>query len=239
MKEDYIRWYTPHLNREFEMLTLGHGGYPVILFPVSPGRYPQNTDFHFTDSVAAFVDAGRFKLYCPDGIDDESWHNRAIHPADRVRTHIAYENVVHDIVTHACRETGRARVCVAGAGQGGYHAVNYALRHPARVGCLISLGGTLDIKPFLDGYYDENCYFHNPVDYLPGLADPAQLAGLRRLAIVLGTGDRDPGHDRCLALSALLHTKGIAHLLDDRAGCGQDWHDWRDLLPHYLDRIHE
>lgn len=239
MKEDYIRWHTPHLDRDFEMLTFGHGGYPVILFPTSLGRYYQNKDFRLTDAVAAFVDAGRFKLYCPDGIDDQSWYNRAIHPADRVRTHIAYENVIHDVVMHACRETGRARVCVAGASFGGYHAANYAFRHSARVGHLVSLSGTFDIKPFLDGYYDENCYFHNPVDYLPSLSDPGQLAELRRLGIVLGTGDRDHCRDQNLALSALLHAKGIAHFLDDRKGCGDDWNHWRDLLPQYLDLVHE
>lgn len=239
MKEDYIRWHTPHLNREFEMMTFGHGGYPVILFPTSLGRFYQNKDFHLTDAVAPLVDAGRFKLYCPDGIDDQSWYNRAIHPADRVRTHIAYENVIHDVVTHACQETGRARVCVAGASFGGYHAANYAFRHPQRVGYLVSLSGSFDIKAFLDGYYDENCYFHNPVDYLPGLNDPAQLAELRRLGIVLGTGDRDNCRDRNLALSALLHAKGIAHFLDDRPGCGHDWNYWRDMLPQYLDLIRE
>ena len=129
MKEEYIRWYTPHLSREFEMLVFGHGGYPVIAFPTSLGRYYQNKDFHLIDSVAHLVDRGAVKIYCPDGIDSQSWYNQSIHPADRVRTHMAYENVIlHDVVPAAQRDTGRAKVCVAGASFGGYHALNFALR---------------------------------------------------------------------------------------------------------------
>jgi esterase/lipase superfamily enzyme len=52
MNERYIKWYTPWLSREFEMLVFGNGsGLPLILFPTSFGRYYQNKDFRLTDSV--------------------------------------------------------------------------------------------------------------------------------------------------------------------------------------------
>jgi hypothetical protein len=36
MNERHIRWYTPWLSREFEMLVFGSGGgLPLILFPTS------------------------------------------------------------------------------------------------------------------------------------------------------------------------------------------------------------
>jgi esterase/lipase superfamily enzyme len=36
MNERYIKWYTPYLSREFEMLAFGNGGgLPLILFPTS------------------------------------------------------------------------------------------------------------------------------------------------------------------------------------------------------------
>src|SRR6185295_10580797 len=152
--------------------------------------YYQNKDFGLIQSVAPLIDAGRVKLYCPDGIDAQSWYNKSIHPADRVKTHLAYENVIlYDVVPHAQRDTGRARVCVAGASFGGYHSANFAFRHPDKVGYLFSLSGAFDIKQFLDGYYDENCYFNNPPDYLPNLSDDGALGHLRRMGIVLGTGE--------------------------------------------------
>jgi len=95
MQERYIRWWTPHLSRDFEMLAFGPGGgLPLVIFPTSFGRYYQIKDFGLIDAVAWFVDSGRVTIYCPDAIDLESFYNKSVHPADRMRTHLAYENVI-------------------------------------------------------------------------------------------------------------------------------------------------
>jgi esterase/lipase superfamily enzyme len=239
MNEQYVRWYTPHLSRDFEMLVFGHAGYPVIAFPTSLGRYYQNKDFGLIGSVAHLVDAGQVKIYCPDGIDEQSWYNKSIHPADRVKTHMAYERVIlHEVMPRAQHETGHGRVAVAGASFGGYHAVNFACRHPDVTGYCFSLSGSFDIRSFLDGFYNDDAYFNNPVDYLQGLGDPWFLGHLRRMGIVLGTGDRDNCRDRNFHLSGLLNARGIPHFLDDRPNCGHDWNYWRDMFPPYLSLIH-
>ncbi len=56
MNERYIKWYTPYLSREFEMLVFGNGGLPLILFPTSFGSYYQNKDFGLVDAVAGYVE---------------------------------------------------------------------------------------------------------------------------------------------------------------------------------------
>ena len=126
MQERYIKWWTPYLSREFEMLVFGSGrGLPLIIFPTSFGRYHQNKDFGIVDSVAWFVDNDRVTVYCPDSLDLDSFYNKSIHPADRIRTHIAYENViVHDVVDFGRREASTHRVGVCGASLGAYHAAN-------------------------------------------------------------------------------------------------------------------
>jgi esterase/lipase superfamily enzyme len=160
MNERYIRWYTPWLSREFEMLAFGNGGgLPLIIFPTSFGSYYQNKDFGLVGSVSEFVDAGRVTVYCPDAIDLESFYNKSIHPADRMRTHNAYENlIVHDVSDLARRECGCHRVAVCGASLGAYHAGNIAFRHPDAVSLLISLSGSFDISSFFDGYHDDNTH---------------------------------------------------------------------------------
>ena len=239
MNEKLVRWFTPHLSREFEMLTFGRGGYPVIVFPTSLGRHHQNRNFGLIGSAAHLIDAGRVKIYCPDGIDEHSWYNRSISPVDRVRTHLAYEEVIlKEVVERAKEETGSPRVAVAGASFGGYHAMNFALRHPDVTGYCITMSGSFDIRSFLDGHYDQNCYFNNPVDYLPNLNDPWFLEHIRKMGIILGTGDRDSCRERNLAFSRLLTAKGLPHFLDDRKWCGHDWNYWRDMFPNYLSLIH-
>src|SRR5947208_9988268 len=119
MNERYIRWHTPHLSRDFEMMVYGNGGgLPLVLFPTSFGRYYQNKDFGLVDSVANYIDAGGLTIYCPDAIDLESFYNKSIHPADRIRTHIAYENVIiQDVFDFARRESNRHRVAVCEIGR--------------------------------------------------------------------------------------------------------------------------
>jgi esterase/lipase superfamily enzyme len=130
MNERYIKWYTPWLSREFEMLVFGNGGgLPLILFPTSFARYYENKDFRLVGSVARYIDNDKVTVYCPDAIDLESFYNKSIHPADRMQTHNAYENViVRDVFDLARRECNCHRVAVSGASLGAYHAANIAFR---------------------------------------------------------------------------------------------------------------
>ena len=236
MNERYIRWHTPHLGRDFEMLVYGNGGgLPLVLFPTSFGRYFQNKDFRLIDSVAGYIDAGKLTVYCPDAIDLESFYNKSIHPADRMRTHNAYENViVYDVFDFARREGHCSRVAVSGASLGAYHAANIAFRHPDAVCLLISLSGSFDISSFFDGYHDDNIYFNSPYDYLPNMPDPWKYNHMR---IIIGTGEWDNTRSESLRLAGILTAKGIPHWLDDRKWCGHDWNYWREMLPYYLSTL--
>ena len=237
MKEEYKRWYTTHLSRNFEMLVIGHAGYPVIIFPTSLGRYYQYKDFGLLQCIAPLVDTGRVKVYAPDGIDGESWYNESIHPADRVRTHQGYEHViVQEVITTAREETGVGKVALAGCSFGGYHAANIAFRSPALAGYLISMSGAFDIKRFLGGYYDENCYFNNPPDYLSNVAESEYLRQMRDIGIVLGAGTDDIALEENKRLAGILAAKGIPHWLDIRQG-SHDWPLWREMFPGYLDNL--
>jgi len=236
MNERHIRWWTPHLSREFEMLVFGDGhGIPLVLFPTSFGRFYQNKDFHVIDACAPHIESGKVTIYCPDAIDLDSFYNKAIHPADRIRTHMAFENVIiHDVFDHARRECSAHRVAMCGASLGAYHAVNIAFRHPDLVSHLISLSGAFDISDFFSGYYDDNVYFNSPYDYLPNMPDTWRF---NHMSIILGTGEWDNTRHESLRLSGILNSKGINHWLDDRKWCGHDWNYWRDMLPFYLSKI--
>lgn len=240
LKEEYHKWYSEYLNREFEMLVFGHDGYPVILFPTLRAHYYESKDCKLIDSAAQLLDAGKFKIYCPDGVDSLSWCNYSIHQGERVKTHTVYENLIlNDVIRFAKHETGRKKVGVAGCGFGAYHAANLAFRNPDKVNNIICMGGTFDIKPFIYGYYDDNCYFNNPGDYLPNLADDWYLERYRQMGIILGTGEHDICKDENIRLSNILNSKGILHWLDVRAGAGHDWRWWNEMFLQYLEKIKE
>ncbi len=240
MREEYHKWHSQYFEREFEMLVFGHDGYPIILFPTSKGRFYENKDFGLVGSAESLLNDGKIKIYCPDSVDAESWYNYSISPADRVKSHTGYENVIlYDVVEFAKHETGRQKVGLAGCSFGGYHAANLAFRYPGKFGYVFSMGGSFDIKQFLAGYYDDNCYFNNPPDYLPNLEDNWFLDRIKEMGIILGTGEWDMCLDENKRLSNILNEKGISHWLDIRRDAGHDWQWWREMFPEYLGKIKE
>jgi len=233
-QEHLHKWYSPSLSRDFEVLAFGHRGYPVILFPTSMGRYYENKDFKLIDSVSWFLDEGLVKIYCPDGIDAWSWYNKSIPPADRVINHMWYDQMLFtELVPLAQRETGIDRVATAGCSFGGYHATNFAFKHPEVVKFVFNMGAAFDIKSQLDGYYDDNVYFNNPMDFIPD----ANSLFFRDMFVVLGTGTQDMCWDANEKMAAILRAKGINHWLDVRQGHPHDWSSWREMFPHYLSLI--
>lgn len=231
MKEEYVKWYSPNLGMDTEMLVFGENGYPLVVFPTSMGKYYQNKDFLLIDSIAWWIDNGFVKVYCVDSIDTHSWYNKNIHPAERAHRHNFYDKMIlEEVVPRAKHETGRPHVGMAGCSFGAYHATNFAFRHPDQVGYLFNMGGGFDIKMQLDGYYDDNCYYNNPPDYLPGLHHPA----LYHMKMVFGVGEYDFCLEQNKRMSAILSAKGINHWLDIRPGQVHDWPAWREMFPDYV-----
>ncbi len=222
------------------MLVFGHAGIPVILFPTAKGRYFQCKDNKLIESASFFVDSGLFKIYCPDSVDDMSWYNYSISPAERVKMHIAYENsILLDIIEFAKHETERDQVCLGGCGFGAYHAANIAFKYPCLTSHLFCMGGCFNIKQFIYGYYDDDCYFNNPPDYMQNLNDDWYLERIRKMGIVLGSGSLDGCLNENIQLSNILSSRGICHWFDNRDGFGNDWFWWRQMFPHYLSLIKE
>lgn len=234
MKEELQKWHSPSLNMEIETLVFGHSGYPIILFPTSMGKYYENKDFKLIESVRHFIEEGKVKVYCPDGIDSLSWYNKNIHPSERVRNHIWYDKfLLEELLPLATSETGRNKVITAGCSFGGYHAVNFAFRHPWAISHVFSMSGAFDIRGQLDGFYNDDVYFNNPIDCIPNNINPE----LWQLKIVLGTTDRDMCRADNENLSSILHHKGISHWLDIRPNADHDWPIWREMFPEYVYQI--
>jgi len=232
--EHYHKWYSPSLNRDIEVLAFGTRGYPVILFPTSMGHYYENKDFKLIDSVTWFLDEGLVKIYCVDGIDEMSWYNKNIHPADRARNHHWYDQMLlNELVPLAQRETGVWRVATAGCSFGGYHATNFAFKHPEVVKYVFNMGAAFDIRNQVDGHYDDYVYFNNPMDFLPN----AQNEFFQDMIVVLGTGTRDMCWNANERMAEILRNKGINHWLDIRKDAEHDWPAWRQMFPHYLSLI--
>ena len=236
MRRDYIKWYSPSLHRDMELLAFGHAGFPVVVFPTSGGRFWEYEERGMVHALAPRIEAGSLQVICVDSVDQESWYNRGIHPADRLHRQNAFDAYLAVEAAPFVRDrTSWPRFGATGCSFGGYHAINFALRHPDLVAYAVSMSGAFDIpKRFLDGFYNQDAYLHSPLDYLPSLGDPWFLDRIRRNSYVLAIGNHDPLFDQNVKLAHVLGTQQIPHIMDVWEGFGHDWPWWRQMADKFL-----
>lgn len=236
MRRDYIKWYSQSLHRDMELLAFGDRGFPLAVFPTSGGRFYEYEDRGMIRALAWKIDRGELQVYCVDSVDQETWYNRGSHPADRLHRQNAFDAyLVHEFTPFVVGRTTWPQMGATGCSFGGYHAINFALRHPDIVPYAVSMSGAFDVpKRFLNGYYDQNAYFHSPLDYLPGLNDGWFLDRFRRNYYVLAVGNHDPLFDQNVKLAHEFGSKQMPHILDVWDGFGHDWPWWQQMAAKFF-----
>ena len=128
----------------------------------------------------------------------------------------------------------RGDLAVYGASFGAYHAANFAAKYPDVVSRAICFSGVYDIHSFVDGYWDETCYFNCPTAYIPNM-NGEWAAKLARVGWVIATGEHDSLVQQNRDFSALLSSKGIPNYLEIWPGqFGHDWPWWREHLRRFV-----
>jgi len=235
MNREYQCWFSPMLGRDMELLVFGHGGARMIVFPTSQGRFFQWEDQGMNEPLADQLEAGQLQIICVDSVDAESWYARWKSPGDRAHRQVEYDLYVqHEVLPFSKSRNGNPFLITAGASFGGYHAVNFALRHPELVDRTIGMSGLYNISSFANGSTDDDVYFNNPVAYIANEQDPNRLAALRHIDIILATGHDDANRASNEALSGLLWGKGIGNALRIWDGWAHDWPWWRDMIRTYV-----
>jgi len=236
MRRDYIKWFSPSLHRDMELLAFGDRGFPVVVFPTSGGRFYEYEDRGMVGALAPKIERGELQVVCVDSVDQESWYNRWAPPADRLHRQNAFDAyLVREVAPLVRDRTSWPRMGTTGCSFGGYHAINFALRHPDLVTYAVSMSGAFDIpRRFLNGYYDENAYFHAPLDYLPNVNDAELLEKMRGNYYVMAVGNHDALFDQNVKLAHAMGTKGIPHLLDVWEGFGHDWPWWHKMAEKFF-----
>lgn len=236
MNREYHKGYSQELNRDMEALVFGHAGTPLLVFPTSMGRFFEYEDRGMIGVLAPKIERGELQVFCPDAVDLESWYNKGVHPRVRVLRHLQYERyILHEFLRFVRWKNPASRLALTGCSFGAYHAVNFALKHPDVVTDCVSMSGAFDIKQFLDGYYDNDCYFNNPPDYIQGMSDDWFLSRYRQMKIVLGSADWDICLDANVKFSAILNGKAIPHWLDVWGDNSKhDWPLWLRMAGKYF-----
>ncbi|QKZ14474.1 esterase family protein [Spirosoma sp. KUDC1026] len=242
MQRTYHKWFSPHLDRDMELLVFGHAGTRVLVFPTRRGRFYEYEDFGLVQTLAEKIEKGWLQLYCVDSIDRESIYNRHIHPYHRIRRHEQYEAyILNEVIPLSQQLNPHPFLISHGCSLGAYHAMNIALRHPQQFGKVVALSGRYalsepiaEFRSLFDDYYDEDIYYNSPNHFLPNLSDPDLLDQLRKLEFVMTIGNEDPFLDSNVQLCEGLRAKGIPHELHIWQGRAHQVEDWKKMVEIYL-----
>ncbi len=235
VSREHHRWFSPSLQRDMELLVFGHAGARVLVFPTSQGRYFDWEDRGMIGAMGEHLDKGWIQMICVDSVDAESWYNKTIPPADRVKRHMQYDQyVLTEVLPFSAQRNTNPFVITTGTSFGAYHAVNFAFRYPHQIGRVIGMSGYYDVKRWTGGYSDDDVYFNNPCDYVVHEREPHRLEALRAMNIILAVGQDDSALENNKYLSGILWGKDIWHALRIWDGFAHEWPVWQQMLPRYI-----
>lgn len=243
LRRQIFGWHSPRLGLEMPVVTYGHAGLPVLLFPTAAADFLENERFFLVKSIEEKLLRGSVRLFSIDSINAHAWMDRQVPVREQARRQALYSGYIEEelipYIRHVCGDAG-ARPITTGASFGAFHAANTFFRRPDLFGGTIAMSGFYDLSvSYLDGYSDDHVFFNNPAWYLPGV-EGDQLELLRNhshIAIVTGQGPYEVP-DASRRLSTILASRQIPHVLDIWGhDVKHDWPWWRKMLPHFLDRM--
>ena len=123
MQIEYIREYSPILNRDVEFKRYGYSGKPVLVFPSQDGSCNQYEEFGMIDVLSDFIEQGRIQVFCIGSIDTESWSDKNGNPRHRIEMQERwFEHICYEMVPRIQYISWRSDIIVTGCSMGGAHA---------------------------------------------------------------------------------------------------------------------
>ena len=242
IKRQYKKWFSPHLQRDMELLIFGHEGTPVLLFPTRMARFYDYEDWGVIEAMEEKIFSGKIQVYCLDSVDEQSFYCKSIPPAERMKRHTHFEKYLLDEVIPFIRKQNKnPDIVSAGCSLGAYHAVNLAFRHPRLFKKVIGMSGRYDLTVQLeffddlfDGYWDKDIYFNMPGQYIHNLTNDDSIRALQNLDIIFAIGVEDAFLENNLQLSNSLKEKNISNILHLLEGEAHKARYWGELMKLYL-----
>lgn len=242
MDREYIKWYSPALQKDMELLVFGYGGAAIVFFPARLGRFYDYENWRVIESLRSKIEHGYIQVFCVDSVDCQSFYNYWSHPAQKIQREVQYEQyITKEVVPFMHSKNPMGYMIAAGCSLGAYHALNMGLRNPGVFNKLVGMSGRYDLTVqighydnLLGGYWDQNVYFNMPPQYVPNLNDIGILDKLRKMEIVLAIGQNDVLLESNYILNRNLVEKGIKsylHVWDEEAHRARFW---RQMVNNYL-----
>lgn len=235
--------YSPAIGYDVDVLAFGHFGDPIIAFPSGGGKYFDFESNGMVGAIAPLIEAGRIKVYCPGGLDRESWLNDDLPPHYRAVRHNDYQDFIINNLVPTIRYDCRSediRIGLTGCSLGALHSANFALKFPHIFNYALCLSGLYDLNSVCGPSDSLEVYFNNPLAYVRNLHGAAldHIRHNTHITLVCGQGPwEDTNLPNTQQLADLLAIKGISH---ERDIWGHDvehnWNWWRRQIVYHFGR---
>jgi len=245
MNREHIKWHSPNLNRDMELLVFGHSGARVIVFPTSCGRFYDWENREMIETLGPQIERGDLQVFCVDSVDAESWWNMQVQPGDRAKRHLQYHDyIIEEVLPFTKKLNDNAYVIALGASMGAYHAMNLTLRFPQNFNKCLAMSGPYDfvqmsapynVFDWIHHYSDDNVIQSNPVLLLNSLTK-AQIEKLVDVEMIFPIGRTDPLYEGSRLLSETMTEKKLPHAFITWDGFAHDWPYWKQMILLYLDK---
>ena len=235
------RWYTSRLQQDVSVVRWGHYGEPVLLFPTAGGDAEEVERFHLIGALQPLLEAGRIKVYSCDSVAGRTWIDNASVGYCAWMQNQFDSFVYHELVPaifQDCKSPG-IEIITAGASMGAFNAVASLCRHPDVFRLAIGMSGFYDLQEYAKGKFNADLYFSSPMHFVPHLPEGPQLTALRRRFVLLVFGKGRWEHpEQSWRMADVLGSRQIPNRVDVWGPeYDHDWPAWREMLPHYLDRL--
>ncbi|AMB98771.1 transposase [Aerococcus urinaehominis] len=236
--------WSGQLGREMGFNKYGHAGKPVIVFPSSGGSQDEFADFGMIETIANHIDAGRLTVYTPSSIDSESWLAEGKSGHNMAKAHNQYDKYIISeflpLIRHESQWGGK--IMATGCSMGGFHAVNFGLRHPDVFDVVIAMSGVYDARFFTGDFGDDMVVYENsPIDYLNNMTDAWFLDQYRQnhYIVAVGQGNWEGPHiEATRQLESTFANKAIPGWFDYWGhDVPHDWPAWRQQFPYFVNNL--
>lgn len=243
MQIEYIREYSPILDREVEFKRYGYSGKPVLVFPSQDGNCNQYEEFGMIDVLSDFIEQGKIQVFCVGSVDLESWSDLNGNPRYRIGMQERwFEHICYEMVPRIQYISWRSDIIVTGCSMGGSHAGILFFRRPDLFDTLISLSGQFDARMFFGNYMDDLVYNNSVVDFLkdmPWNHPYLDLYRQKNIIICIGQGAWEgellPSNRE---LDRILCEKQVPAWFDYWGfDVAHDWPWWRIQIRYFMEHI--
>lgn len=242
MNVEYHKWYSHQLNRDMEYKIFGHDGHTMIAFPSQDGRYYDFAERGMIHALTPWIESGKLRVVCVDGIDWETWSNTNGDPRWRIEQHERwFWYIIEELLPNIRRWDGETMM-VTGCSMGAFHAANFFFRRPDLFDTLIALSGLYHSNYSFPNYHDNLTYANSPQDFLQNMSEDhpwMQLYRQRKIVVVIGQGRWE--EDTLWStreLDRILAEKHVPAWFDYWGyDSDHDWPWWQRQLPHVMQAL--